>query len=626
MFGVCRSAVSLNKRRFKGDGFNLDLAYITDRIIAMGFPASGTEYFYRNPWKEIRNFLIHFHQQGYMVYNLCCEKDRQYDIGKFDGKVECYPFQDHQVPPLKLIQQFCTSVDAFLKASETHVVAIHCKAGKGRTGLMICAYLLHSGKFNVANKAMEYYGDKRTTDGEGVTIPSQKRYVRYYGSILDGGFPSSQKVHLNKLSISSLPLGYETVVRIYTRPHEATTFESTIKYEIVFKKKESTCYEYDANTRFRAKGATAKITKTTHKVIFQTGLGPELEGDVKIQVYEGKVHKKHQIFSAWFNTAFISESRRMVAIKEDLDKPKKALPSEVKLVLNFSEPLGAKEEASEMAGSTRGDRLLAMAEGAARSSRARGPSISERPHMLEDVEIEAHKLDQPAADDDGGAETSTPQDAGNPTSPRPKDANVERLEMEMSNLKVMMQDLAHEQTKKSTEAKNQLDDVSSQKRLLELELVEKTQDFASALFDLEQQLSYTKEEVQELRKDKQTLEDKIRQLEADKPSRTLTDVIEELEQQNRELRAENEDIHARLAEKLASKYAEDTYTEFSTPRMPAHALASEPSKTQLAGSLQLSIDKMHKLMTLLRQEQASNRDLNDRLQNYLDKEEMLDEA
>ena len=99
MFGVCRSAVSLNKRRFKGDGFNLDLAYITERIIAMGFPASGTEYFYRNPWKEIRNFLIHFHQQGYMVYNLCCEKDRQYDIGKFDGKVECYPFQDHQVPP-----------------------------------------------------------------------------------------------------------------------------------------------------------------------------------------------------------------------------------------------------------------------------------------------------------------------------------------------------------------------------------------------------------------------------------------------------------------------------------------------------------------------------------------------
>ena len=57
MFSPCRSAVSLEKRRYIGDGFNLDLAYITDRIIAMGFPSSGKEYFYRNPWKQTKKFL-----------------------------------------------------------------------------------------------------------------------------------------------------------------------------------------------------------------------------------------------------------------------------------------------------------------------------------------------------------------------------------------------------------------------------------------------------------------------------------------------------------------------------------------------------------------------------------------
>lgn len=40
-----RNLVSKEKRRFKEGGYDLDLTYINTKIIAMGFPSSGSEVF-----------------------------------------------------------------------------------------------------------------------------------------------------------------------------------------------------------------------------------------------------------------------------------------------------------------------------------------------------------------------------------------------------------------------------------------------------------------------------------------------------------------------------------------------------------------------------------------------------
>lgn len=44
---------------------------------------------------------------------------------------------------MAIVAEFCTDASAFLAADPSNIVAIHCKAGKGRTGIMVCALLLH---------------------------------------------------------------------------------------------------------------------------------------------------------------------------------------------------------------------------------------------------------------------------------------------------------------------------------------------------------------------------------------------------------------------------------------------------------------------------------------------------
>jgi phosphatidylinositol-3,4,5-trisphosphate 3-phosphatase/dual-specificity protein phosphatase PTEN len=48
-----KNIVSKNKKRFVWEDYDLDLAYITDNIIAMGFPSQNIEAMYRNSLEEV---------------------------------------------------------------------------------------------------------------------------------------------------------------------------------------------------------------------------------------------------------------------------------------------------------------------------------------------------------------------------------------------------------------------------------------------------------------------------------------------------------------------------------------------------------------------------------------------
>lgn len=73
-----RRLVSTNKIRINAGKYDLDLTYITNRVIACGFPADGFERMYRNSRHDINAFLYEMHGNMVKIYNLCAEPKYQY--------------------------------------------------------------------------------------------------------------------------------------------------------------------------------------------------------------------------------------------------------------------------------------------------------------------------------------------------------------------------------------------------------------------------------------------------------------------------------------------------------------------------------------------------------------------
>uniref|UniRef100_A0A8D3C438 Transmembrane phosphatase with tensin homology n=1 Tax=Scophthalmus maximus TaxID=52904 RepID=A0A8D3C438_SCOMX len=226
---LLRVYVSENKRRYQKDGFDLDLTYVTDRVIAMSFPSSGKQSFYRNPIGEVARFLDAKHDGHYKVYNLCSEKG--YDPQFFHYRVERVFIDDHNVPSLEDMLKYTSSVREWMSAHPKNIIAIHCKGGKGRTGTLVCTWLIDSDQFESAQDSLEYFGERRTDKSrsskfQGVETPSQSRYVGYY---------EIMKTRFNRQLPPSKLLGIKSI-RIHSIAGVGKGDGSDLRVKIIVKK------------------------------------------------------------------------------------------------------------------------------------------------------------------------------------------------------------------------------------------------------------------------------------------------------------------------------------------------------------------------------------------------------
>lgn len=260
-----------------------------------GYPAVGVEYLFRNPRSEVLEFLEERHQGNYFVFNFCDEPKRCYSPSVFEERAKCFPIEDHNVPTLQMMMTFCEEAVAWLNADENHVVALHCKAGKGRAGMMACMLMIRMGFCSSATEAIDRYNQERVHDRLGLTVVSQKKWVHYYAAlcaksampqvIVEPSFTIHKLTLLNTLTAAKLP---KLRLRIFALDPDGSP-KRLLHQDVGFNDFE---------------------------------LQQEIRGCVMLEFYRERVNgcmrAKH--FKIWFNTYFINPDQgRIIFSRSEMD-------------------------------------------------------------------------------------------------------------------------------------------------------------------------------------------------------------------------------------------------------------------------------------------------------------------
>ncbi|XP_062972799.1 tensin-1 isoform X4 [Elgaria multicarinata webbii] len=183
---------SLSLNQAMEDTCELDLVYVTERIIAVNFASLSEEQTFCSNLKEVAQMLKSKHGDSYLLFNL---SERRHDISKLHSKVLDFGWPDLHTPALEKICSICKAMDTWLNADPHNVVVLHNKGNRGRTGVVIAAYMHYSNISASADQALDRFAMKRFYEDKVIPVgqPSQKRYVHYFSGLLSGTIKMNNK-------------------------------------------------------------------------------------------------------------------------------------------------------------------------------------------------------------------------------------------------------------------------------------------------------------------------------------------------------------------------------------------------------------------------------------------------
>jgi len=154
------------------------------------------------------------------------------------------------------------------------------------------------GRIETADLAFDYYSKKRFCTGDGVTQPSQKRYVYYFEKMLKEKLYFPYALSIKDISISKIPFenskSFRPYIEIYLNNGSNCSFTSKLDFS-------------DQKKIFSNNAPSISVTNQDFAYNFC--------GDITIKLFHHKRLSVKKIARTAFNTAFFGDTQEVLIFK-----------------------------------------------------------------------------------------------------------------------------------------------------------------------------------------------------------------------------------------------------------------------------------------------------------------------
>ncbi|CAH0727919.1 unnamed protein product, partial [Brenthis ino] len=185
---------------------DLDISYITSRVIVMSYPSELLESAYKtNHIEDVRLYLESHHPGGkYCVYTVHDARAR-FPRRQLVTDASVFPTDEHRTPLLAPYYALLQHMYQYLGKDDKSALVIACPDGKSRSCILLCGLLLYAKLVTVPEDALQIFAVKRTPIN---LPPSQLRYLYYLSKLIrpEPVLPHFRPVSLVSITIQPVPL------------------------------------------------------------------------------------------------------------------------------------------------------------------------------------------------------------------------------------------------------------------------------------------------------------------------------------------------------------------------------------------------------------------------------------